>query len=165
MPAASSRSHPKNSMETTVAATARATAATPRTTSPMPKPRNQPQLWTSSAGRRTSRACSAFMAGLPGSCQKSPRARLELLADHAVKRIGAAAAYGNGEHDDPQEQHVFEAALVGGEPLRHVHGQKSDAKLDGDRGGKKAREQADDDAKRADRFQEHRRAREQFTRH
>jgi hypothetical protein len=55
MPAAITSSHPKNSMETTVAATARTIARIPSSAKPMPKARNQPQLWMISAGIRTSR--------------------------------------------------------------------------------------------------------------
>src|SRR5262249_49772242 len=53
---------PKNSIETTVAATERAIAKHPRTTRPMPKARNQPQLWTISAGIRTSRLWTSIIA-------------------------------------------------------------------------------------------------------
>ena len=44
MPAAINSSHPKNSMETTVAATERTIATAPSSTRHMPKSRNQPQL-------------------------------------------------------------------------------------------------------------------------
>src|SRR5262245_39235843 len=73
MPAAITSSQPKNSMETTVAATARAIATTPISTRAMPKARNQPQLWTISAGTRISKAWISVMALLPPS-QAAPSA-------------------------------------------------------------------------------------------
>src|SRR5262245_66424860 len=63
-PAAISSSHPKNSMETTVAATARPIATNPSSTKPTPKARNQPQLRMISAGIRTSRDWISLMARL-----------------------------------------------------------------------------------------------------
>ena len=62
MPAANSSSHPKNNMETTVAATARTIARTPSSSKAMPKARNQPQLLMISAGIRTSKAWISLMA-------------------------------------------------------------------------------------------------------
>src|SRR5215468_9684606 len=64
-PAAISRSQPKISMETTVAATDRTIARIPSNTRPMPKARNQPQLWEISAGIRISRAGISVMALCP----------------------------------------------------------------------------------------------------
>src|SRR6476659_8658272 len=50
MPEASTNNQPKNSIEATVAATERTTAAMPRIDTPIPNARNHPQYWTISCG-------------------------------------------------------------------------------------------------------------------
>src|SRR4026209_759586 len=69
---------------------------------------------------------------------------LEFFADHAIGRIGAAAAQANREHDDAQEKQVLVAAGADAEALDPVSGEHRDQTLDGDGRREEAGGQCDD---------------------
>src|SRR5579884_633536 len=83
----------------------------------------------------------------------APSRRLKLAADQPVERVGPAAAQRNGEEDQAPEEDEFPTVPAPGVAI----GQELDADhrhFDGDRGGKQACEQAENDANGAEGFVE-----------
>src|SRR6516225_5803992 len=84
----------------------------------------------------------------------APTTESELLADHPVDRIGAAATDGDEEARCSDQQHIFVTTATRRIALRQMDQQQSHQHLDGQRRRKKAREQADDQTNAADQFEE-----------
>ena len=80
---------------------------------------------------------------------------LQFFPDHAVGRILAAATNGNCKQYNSEQQDKFEAALCYRETFAHMHKQECNGHFNCQCGREKSREQADDKAYAADRFQEH----------
>src|SRR3982074_662808 len=79
---------------------------------------------------------------------------LQLPAESAVDRIGAAPAQRDREHDEAPEQRVFPAAAAGGEASRPMGHERDDRELNRERRREEAREQPEHDAARTDRLEE-----------
>jgi hypothetical protein len=65
---------------------------------------------------------------------------LELLADLSVDRIGAAAAHGDGEQNDANQENIFVTAGPDGISLRQMVNDKRNAHFDRECRGEEARE-------------------------
>src|SRR6266850_5197425 len=83
----------------------------------------------------------------------SGKGKLQLPAESAVDRIGAAPAQRDREHDEAPEQRVFPATAAGGEAGRPMRDERDDRELDRERRREEAREQPEYDADRADRLE------------
>src|SRR5262249_19805209 len=79
----------------------------------------------------------------------------QLLADHAIGRVGPAAADRDEEQHDADQQHVLVAALADRESLRQMRHHERNGHFDRQRRGEEAGEQADDEADRADGLEKH----------